>query len=255
MLLFLLHVLIPAVGYALSFLLHVRVPAVGCALSPAVGPLFIFEPCGSSFGTEASSIFVADEGRCQVLSIDPVLLFDEVRLAEENVSDLAFVIAGLQRFENSIISLFLSESTIPSGLRNHEHHIQIGDDTSSHAGAMVAMEQPYNQLDVVLFGQLVEEVTPDPSKSRVFNESHIHSYMRDPDTLCGMSKNKTLQQSSLALRPRICYGFCEFFFFCFPFLILSCFCHPSAVVFEVMFLSSFSSGLTNSLICSSHLMF
>ena len=86
-------------------LLHVRVPAMEYVLSPAVGPLFIFETCGSSFGTEASSIFVSGEGRCQVLSIDPLLLFDDVRLAEEEVSDPAFVITGLQRFENSIISL------------------------------------------------------------------------------------------------------------------------------------------------------
>ena len=56
--LFLFHVRVPAIICALSILLHVRVPASGYALSPVVGPLFILEPCGSSVGSEASSIFV-----------------------------------------------------------------------------------------------------------------------------------------------------------------------------------------------------
>ena len=42
--------------------------------SETVGPpfivVFIFESCGSSCGTEASSILVADEGRSPVLAID-----------------------------------------------------------------------------------------------------------------------------------------------------------------------------------------
>ena len=59
-------------------------------------------------------------------------------------------------------------------------------------------------------GQLVGQVTPDPSKSLVFNESHNHSYLWDPDTQCEMGKGKTLQQSSLALRLRICLV-CFFF--------------------------------------------
>ena len=39
--------------------------------------VLILESCGSSCGTEVSSILVADESRCHVLSIDLVLLLDD----------------------------------------------------------------------------------------------------------------------------------------------------------------------------------
>ena len=67
--------------------------------------VLILESCGSSCGPEVSSILVADEGHCQVLFIDLILLLDDVGRAEEEVPDPAFVIVGLQRVEDHSLCL------------------------------------------------------------------------------------------------------------------------------------------------------
>ena len=68
--------------------------------SETAGPTFIvvliLESCGSSGGTEASSILVADEGRCQVLSIDLRHLVDErVRISSGKFFFLSVMLDAL----------------------------------------------------------------------------------------------------------------------------------------------------------------
>ena len=91
---------IPAVGYALTFLLHVRVPAIGYALLPAVGPLFIVESCGSSFALRL---------------LQSLLLMKVIARYSPSIPLFSSMMLGSLKKRCPI------SPTIPSGLRNHEY--------------------------------------------------------------------------------------------------------------------------------------
>ena len=107
-------------------------------------------------------------------------------------------------------------------------------------------------------GQLVGEVTPDPSKSRVFNESHNYSYLWGILTLCvGWVKAKHSNNQVWLFDPE----FATVLFAMFSSVVFHSLYFLASVIqvqlcLRSCFLSSFfSSGLANSLISSSHLLF